>query len=249
MKKIGIVGGIAWPSTVFYYSELCRRSEQWHFAKNLQGVPPVPEISIESLDHAKAVTYLGSDDDEQSWAEFEQYHRAALKRLAAGGAELAIMASNTSHHRFEAITKDIPIPVISILEASARECARIGARHVLLLGTAIAMKSPKFREAFARCGVEAMGPDSDFARTRTIELSAELQLGKTAGASERLVEIARLSCDAQKNTPPAVCLACTELPLAFEEMKNSASFSYDGIVFVNSTMAHINAAFDFAMGE
>ena len=27
MKKIGIVGGTAWPSTAQYYSELCRSSE------------------------------------------------------------------------------------------------------------------------------------------------------------------------------------------------------------------------------
>jgi aspartate/glutamate racemase len=28
MKKIGIVGGVGWQSTMEYYSELCRRSEQ-----------------------------------------------------------------------------------------------------------------------------------------------------------------------------------------------------------------------------
>jgi aspartate/glutamate racemase len=26
-KKIGILGGTGWPSTVHYYSELCRRSD------------------------------------------------------------------------------------------------------------------------------------------------------------------------------------------------------------------------------
>ncbi len=247
MKKIGIVGGVAWPSTVLYYSALCRKSEQWHCARNAQGTPTVPEISIESLDHVKAVAYLGSDKDEQSWARFDEYHRTALKRLAASGAEFAIIASNTPHHRFDAITKDIPIPVISILEASARECARVRARKVLLLGSAVAMKSPKFHEAFAKRGVEATGPEKDSVRAMTIELMGDLQLGKTNGAAERLMEIARLGLDREQDKA-AVCLACTELPLAFEAMKTAASFSYDGIVFVNSAMAHIEAAFNFAVG-
>jgi aspartate/glutamate racemase len=42
MKKIGIVGGIGWPSTVDYYSEICRRSEQWHLARNPRAVPSTP---------------------------------------------------------------------------------------------------------------------------------------------------------------------------------------------------------------
>src|SRR5260370_1458752 len=89
MKKIGIVGGVAWLSTVDYYSGLCRRSEQWHLARNLQGVPSTPEMSIESLDLNKAISYLGIDDIEESWSQFDEYHRAALRRLEASGAEFA----------------------------------------------------------------------------------------------------------------------------------------------------------------
>ncbi len=43
MKKIGIVGGIAWRSTVEYYAALCRRAEEWHFARKLPGLPSMPE--------------------------------------------------------------------------------------------------------------------------------------------------------------------------------------------------------------
>jgi aspartate racemase len=73
----------------------------------------MPEIGIESLDLAKAVAYLGSDDDEDSWTQFDDYHRAALRRLEASGAEVALVASNTPHHRFDALVRGIQIPVIS----------------------------------------------------------------------------------------------------------------------------------------
>jgi aspartate racemase len=249
MKKIGIVGGVAWPSTVIYYSELCRRGEQWHLAHNLEGAPSTPEIVIESLDLNKAVAYLGADDDDASWSRFDKYHRTALERLEACGAEVAVIASNTAHHRFQAIIRGIGIPVISILDVAARECARVGARHVLILGTALTMKSAKFREGFAKHGIEAAGPHDDAARTMTAELITELQRGRSEGAAERVGRIANASFATQFTGHPVVCLACTELPLAFDEFKTLATFDYGGVSYINTTAAHINAVFDFAVGR
>ena len=248
MKKIGIVGGVGWQSTTEYYSELCRRSEQWHLARNPRDVPTMPEISIESLDLAKAISYLGSDDDEQSWSQFDDYHRRALKRLETNEADFALMASNTPHHRFEAIVRSIRIPVISILDEMAKESARIGAQQVLLLGNAVTMRSPKFRETFAKYGIEASGPLDESLRAMTAALITDLQLGKSESADQRLATVARLSLDEnQFGDQPAVCLACTELPLAFARMKQLATFEYDGILFINTTAVHIDAAFNFAV--
>ena len=47
-------------------------------------------MSIESLDLNKAVSFLGIDDDEESWLQFDDYHRAALRRLEASGADFAL---------------------------------------------------------------------------------------------------------------------------------------------------------------
>jgi aspartate racemase len=253
MKKIGIVGGVGWRSTMDYYSEICRRSEQWRLARNLPGVPTPPEItpemSIESLDMNKAVSYLGIDGDEESWARFDSYHRAALQRLEASGADFALMASNSPHHRFASIVRGIEIPVVSIFDAVAKESARIGARQVLILGTSLTMTSSKFPEEFAKYGVRAAGPGDEAAKSQTAGLIAELQLGKVKGAAERLARIVKISLERQLKTQPVVCLACTELPLAFAERKRLATFEYDGVLYINSTAVHINAAFDFAVGE
>jgi aspartate racemase len=205
-------------------------------------------MSIESLDLNKAVSYLGVDDDEESWSQFDNYHHVALERLEASGIDFAIIASNTAHHRFAAIMRGIRIPVIGILDAVAKESAQIGARQVLILGTAVTMRSARFREGFAKCGVEAAGPDDEATREMTAELIAELQLGKIEGTAGRLARIARISFERQfRAQQPVVCLACTELPLAFQEQKILATFEYDGVLFINTTAAHINVAFDFAV--
>ncbi len=247
MKKIGIVGGVAWLSTADYYSEICRRCERWHRARHPHTVPSTPEISIESLDLNKAVSYLGVDGDEESWRQFDDYHRSALQRLEASGAQFALIASNTPHHRFASIVRGIRIPVLSIVAATAKESARIGAREVLLLGTEPTMRSSIFREEFAKHGVDAAGPYDEEAKARTIDLIAELRLGKLAGAAERLGKIARISFERQFKTPPAVCLACTELPLAFPEQKMLSTFERGGVLYINTTAVHIDAAFKFAV--
>ncbi|MFZ0317916.1 MAG: hypothetical protein WAL56_02230 [Candidatus Sulfotelmatobacter sp.] len=55
MKKIGIVGGVAWRSTVDYYSEICTRKPA-RFSLS-------PEISIESVDLNKAISSLVNSSD------------------------------------------------------------------------------------------------------------------------------------------------------------------------------------------
>lgn len=249
MKKIGIVGGIAWRSTVDYYSGICSRSEQWQLARNPRALPSMPEISIESLDLSKAVSYLGADDDDASWDKFDDYHRAALQRLEANGVDFALLASNTCHHRFEAIVRGVRIPVISILDATAEACARMGADEVLILGTSVTMRSARFRGGFEKYGITAVGPHKEALRARTAVLIADLQLGKLEGGAERLGKIARSSFEARFRTQPAVCLACTELALALPDQKMLTSFEHDGVRYINTTTAHIEAAFNFALNE
>jgi aspartate racemase len=250
IKKIGIVGGVAWPSTVVYYSELSCRGDELRSAQDAKGAARdlAVEMTIESLDLNRAIAYWGNDEDDASWARFDEYHRRALKHLEACGAEVAVMASNTPHHRFDAIVRGIGIPVISIVDASAAAAARLGAREVLILGTPVTMRSAKFRDGFAKHGIEARGPRDERARAMTEELIRELQAGKTDGAAERLGEIARESFEAEFSGPPVVCLACTELPLAFVGEKVVAIFRDGGVSYINTSAAHINAVFEFAVG-
>jgi len=247
VKKIGIVGGVAWLSTVDYYSEICRRGERWHLARDRPGPPSTPEMTIESLDLNKAVAHLGVDGDEESWSQFDEYHRAALKRLEASGADFAIIASNTPHHRLDSIARGVGIPIVSIFAAAAKEGARIGASQVLILGTALTMSSQKFREEFAEYGIEAASPEDQSIRSATARLIGDLQQGNLEGAAERLGNIAKAPRGTQFAASATVCLACTELPFAFPALKTLPTFAVDGVSYINTTAAHIDAAFDFAV--
>jgi aspartate racemase len=247
MKKIGIVGGVSWRSTVDYYCELCRRSEERNRALNLPDAPLTPEIAIESLDHNRAVALLGHDDDDDTWLSFDAYHRDALERLKASGAEVALIASNTPHHRFEPITRGIGIPVLSIFAAAAQAAERMRARRVLILGTRSTMSSPGLRQAFAEYGIEAADPGDEPRRALTVALIEELQQGLVAGTAERLAAMVRSAIERRFQNRAVACLACTELPLAFPEFRTVTTFEFGGVSWINSTAAHIDAVYEFAV--
>ena len=111
------------------------------------------------------------------------------------------------------------------------------------------MGSPEFRKRFAERGIEAAGPRDDVARALTADLIAELQAGESEGAARRIGRIARTSFNRQFAGRPIVCLACTELPIAFPEWKMLESFEVDGVTYVNSSAVHIGAAFDLAIAQ
>ncbi|MGH8279781.1 MAG: aspartate/glutamate racemase family protein [Gammaproteobacteria bacterium] len=241
MKKIGIVGGIAWRSTADYYAELCRRAEALTCDPHVP--PAMPEIVIESLDISKAIGWLGTDGDEDSWRQFDAYHRAALQRLEAAGADFALLASNTPHHRFAQITRGVGIAVINLYAVAADACARLAARRVLILGTELTMRSRVLRQVFQSRGVEVIAPESAQTRRGLADLIAELQRGSSPDALERLGEIVRASCTPAANGQPVLtCLACTELPLAFDAHATRPILQYGGITYVNTLAAHIDAA-------
>jgi aspartate racemase len=143
----------------------------------------------------------------------------------------------------------VGIPVINLMEEVARECDWIGVQRVMLLGTDSTMGSAKFTQVFAKHGIDAAGPQHEAARRKTTELIADLQQGKSPGAEERVRNIAKLSLGTKVTGQIAVCLACTELSLAFKQMKRAVTFQHQDILFINAAAVHVQAAFNRAVGQ
>ena len=245
LKKIGLVGGIAWLSTVEYYRGICLQCEARARTRRRQSALAMPEISIESLDLHRAVAYIGRNDSDESWAQFDEYHRAALRRLEASGAEVAAIASFTAHHRLRHIRRGIRIPVIDVFEIVARECVRIGARRALVLGTLATMNSSRLSALCSARGVAVAGPSTQAARRAVQRLIDRLHRGKEShSAGQRIHDIVQQDVSKQPNSP--VILACTELPLAFPAALSRPVFRRRGRTYINATAAHVGALLDHA---
>jgi aspartate racemase len=246
MKKIGLVGGLAWVSTVDYYSAICMMEKHGMATSGQQGELRPLEMTIESLSLETALSYIGKDGDESSWMEFDRYHREALRRLQQSGAKCAAIASNTPHDRFESIVRGIDIPVIDIFAAVAQRTKHAGHKEVLILGTPTTMKSRRFRQVLEMNGVRSLVVEDKSIIAETFDLIERLQEGSVQNASDQIERMVRTCWGKQGDSQPAALLCCTELPLAFPEHKRSAIFRSDGVVYINSSAVHIEAIMDCA---
>ena len=141
MKKIGIIGGLAWPSTADYYRLICKKSND-HFQLAGSGSPfPTPSIVIESLNIYETRSARGVEGDDSSWETYESIFRDTFRRLQEAGAEFGMIASNTPHMRLHRICEGLDFPVVSILDTTAGAVAAAGGRNALILGTPMTMRS------------------------------------------------------------------------------------------------------------
>nr|WP_316642220.1 aspartate/glutamate racemase family protein [uncultured Roseateles sp.] len=246
MKKIGIVGGIAWQSTVEYYRSICQLSQARFAALGGTGPADMPEFCIESVNIRQSQSRRGVAGDEASWARFDAYFQAALQRLQASGADFAVIASNTPHNRYEAITRGLQMPVLSLFEVVAQACSREGVSRLLILGTEPTMSLPAFPAVLQRHGIQSQVPNDTADRALVHRLIEDLQAGRDEGASAQLHDLVRRNFAGEPGERPVVALACTELPLAFPAFADAGLFEVGGVLYVNTTALHARAAFDCA---
>src|ERR1700678_2111551 len=191
MKKLGLVGGLAWISTAEYYSQLYRSIEKGLNGAHALGRPTSFEMSIESLDLQTALSLTGKENDERSWSRFDAYHRDALLRLQKSGVACAAIASNTPHIRYDSIIQGIEVPVIDMFTAVAEEVASRGAKQALILGTPLTMKSDRFKRILSSHGIHAVPVTNEQTISDVFKLIGRLQAGRVQGCAETLDMIVR----------------------------------------------------------
>lgn len=242
MKKIGIVGGIGWPSTLEYYKLICEESLSYHKEKQYVGPCPMPEISIESLNMNFIFSNRGSHEP-VSWTIWNQYFHNALLQLESSGCEVLLMASVTPHARLKDIVGGLTAPLLSVYTAVGDECKKMGMNNLLVLGTSQTMGSPAFVSEMKSIGVVAMYPSTADLKNKIAEVISLLYENKSEGMEKVINKIVRVCITPEDLKHTAVCLACTELPLAFSQYSSEPHFSINGIHYINSTVVHARAAF------
>jgi aspartate racemase len=240
MKKIGIIGGLAWPSTADYYRLICSGANA-HFRARGHPMPlPVPPMTVESVNIAETRKLRGNPDG-TGWEAFDTVFRDAFRRLERAGCDFGLIASNTPHARLAAIRQGLDLPIISIIEETARETQRLGTSRALVLGTAVTMRSTLYPDALRARGVEPNPrlPEAEIEAMQRL-IDTDFYDGATPEGRDRLLNVCRAHAPDPANT--AILLACTELPLAFPAHADDASFEVDGLRFVNTSVVHAKAA-------
>jgi aspartate racemase len=232
MKTVGILGGIGPESTVEYY----RRMIAAYRERRRDG--SYPSILVNSIDLKRLLDLAESKDHER----LVEYLSGGIRALAAAGADLALMAANTPHIVFEAVRRESPIPLISIVEA-AREAARsLGLRRPGLFGTRFTMQGGFYQDVFAGAGMTIVIPleeEQAFIHEKYMhELVNGVFLPETRERVTMIAEALRA-----RSGMDGLILGGTELPLLLRDP------TIRGIPVLDTTRIHVDAAMEQLLTE
>ena len=167
MRKLGLIGGTGYESTLVYYRELNR------IVNERCGGRSFPEMSLESVDLYKALGYVAADNEDGLTA----YLLDKLENLAAGGAEFAALTAGTMHIVFDRLKEKSPLPLVGIPQTVCDEAKRMGYRKVGLMGTIFTMEKDFFKSALTENGIEVIVPDKAQRELINQRITTELELG------------------------------------------------------------------------
>jgi aspartate racemase len=232
MKTLGIIGGIAPPSTIDYYRQLTSR----YRARSPIG--SYPSIIIDSIDAAHFFELLAAGDRNKLIA----FLLKELDRLARAGADMGLFASNTPHLVFDEVARDSPIPLISIVEETAEVAERSGHQRLGLLGARFTMEGDFYPAVFASHGMTVVVPEADdrsyvhdryFAELIEGSFRDETRAGMSA-VIERMVS---------RDGIDAVILGGTELPLLFRDSTPPS------VPMLDTTTIHVERAITWLLSS
>lgn len=229
MKKIGLIGGISWSSTIDYYryinEETNKRSGSLNFAECI-----IYSVNFEHFRLCNAA---------HDWDAVYALLLNAAQNLEKAGAELILLGANTAHIVAERVSEAVQVPMIDIRAATISAIRKKKIRKLGLLGTVFTMQLDFYKNYLSAAGLELIIPDSK-TEIDYIEQTLLFELGKgiilPATKQEYLAIIKRLI----DRGAEGIILGCTEIPLLISQEDLA-------VPVLNTTFLHAEAAVEFAL--
>lgn len=230
MKRIGMLGGMSWESSMEYYRIMNEHVKLLlggsHSAKCIMSSFDFHEI--ESLQH------------KGEWDQLTDLMVEESNRLKLAGAECLVICTNTMHLMAPTIELKTGMKIIHIADATADEIISRKVDKVLLLGTKFTMEGTFYKDRLIKRGIEVVVPDEIDRSTVHEIIYKELILGIIKQDSKKkYIDIIE---KAMKNGATGVVLGCTEIPLLIKSSDVSVE------VF-DTTHIHSIAAINYALEE
>lgn len=205
MKTIGMIGGIAWQSTVSYYSII-----NTEIGKRLGGANAA-RILLHSVNFADIVVI----QQEGRWHDGGIMLGEAGAGLVRAGAEVLVLACNTMHVVADEIERRAGLPLLHIADPLGQAIRRAGIKRVALIGTLYTMQMPAIlrNRLETKHGLAVLVPEP--ADTQAVH---EMLYAFQAGGPEAFPPEARARFRAilarlVEAGAEGLILGCTELPL------------------------------------
>lgn len=226
-KKIGLLGGFSYESTLQYYDNLMKLYyEQFHDYY-------YPELVIYSMDFQKFTDM----ENENRMDDYRKYILDAIHDLSAAGVDFVAMTANSPHSVYEDIAPLAPVPMLSIVDAVAEYALAHNMKKVLLTGIKYTMNSEFYPKGLAKHGIEVVIPSDEHKEEINDIIFGELCIGVFKNSTrERFKEIIG------SYKADGVILGCTELPLLLHQEDTE-------IPVISSVDVHCKKIINYTLGR
>lgn len=230
MKKIGLIGGMSYESTIAYYEGINRK-----IGERLGGLSS-GEILLSSLNFDE----IEQCQKEGEWDKAGEILASHARILQGGGADYIFLCTNTMHRCYEAINAAISVPFVHIADATLGELRKHGVQKVGLLGTIYTMTQDFYKRRLIEGGAEVLVPNAGEMEAVNEIIFNELCLGKILSRSkEKFLQIIE---GLRARGAQGAILGCTEIGLLVSQADTAARL-------FDTTQIHIDAAVNLALGE
>lgn len=227
MKKIGLVGGVSWVSTMDYYKFINEGINE-----KLGGLN-FAECTIYSLNFG--------DVQEKSWENSFDLLLNASESLKRSGVDAIVLCANTAHLFADKIQEKIELPVIHIGTATAIAVKKQGLKKVGLLGTKFTMEMGFYIKKLEEHGLEVLIPGKQETRDY-IQHTVKEELGRGVVKAETKENYISIVKDLVERGAEGIILGCTEIPMLIDQ----ADFS---IPIFDTTKIHSLAIVEFMLSK
>ena len=230
MKTIGLLGGMTCESSLVYYRLINEMARE-----KLGGNHSAESVMV-SVDFGKVLPLV----EKGAWDAVLAIMIETAKNIERGGADFLVICANTIHKFADAIGREIKIPILHIVDATAREIKKMGLGKIGLLGTRFTMEEDFFTGRLQeKHGIASLIPaGEDRAQVHRIIID-ELTRGIINPASRDAYW--RIIGDLAEKGAQGIILGCTEIPLLVTQNQGD-------IPLFDTTMIHARAAVDYALG-
>jgi aspartate racemase len=229
-KKIGIIGGLSPESTVSYYLNITRKYVQRFNDYSY------PEILIYSVNLESYHQWREND----RWDLITDNLVFAAEKLKAAGSDFGLIATNTMHKVFNDVQSNCTLPLIHILDPTAKAILTSGIKRVGLLGTRFTMSEPFYKEALLKRGIDCVVPNHD--QQKVIHQIIEQELVRNTLTSASKQQYLSVIDDLIRRGAEGVILGCTEIPLLINQ--NDCS-----VPVFDTALLHSDEALELAISE
>ena len=201
-KTIGIIGGMGPMATVDLFKKIVDYTAA---SKDSEHIHVYIDSNTDIPDRTEAILHGGKDP-------VPEMVGSAI-RLECMGADFLLIPCNTAHYFYDKICAMVHIPVLNMLEETAREVKRQNITCVGLLATDGTIESGVYDRVFKKYGISVLHPSS-LGQKNVMNL-----IYKGVKAGEKDIDLSGFYGtleELKQKGAQTLILGCTELPIAFE---------------------------------